>query len=335
MENNFLKTGGEIKNTVEPKPISQSSFAHVENNEIEKFNDLSGVTLGKMNVGLWYVENKQNLKKLVIILLVIISTFFWGYVVYNLVYYYTVGIRNDEKMIQAFVANKVINNDYTKENSAKELIPQSTRILSNGQNKYDFVVRVYNPNSDFSAEFNYDFFVDAEKVDSARGFIFPQETKYVSFLAKEFKVKPSRARVEINDVLWKRVDKHQIEEWDKFKKDHLNFVISGIKLQLDEQNNSSVMAVNHLDFDVVNRTAYNYYQVDFNILLMRGDNVVGITRYGLPEFMSMSSKHVNFVWLGDLDPSANLVITPEVNVLDNKVYMDFNGNVDNYPDVSE
>ncbi|MBT3949426.1 hypothetical protein HOF40_05065 [Candidatus Parcubacteria bacterium] len=76
-----------------------------------------------------------------------------------------------------------------------------------------------------------------------------------------------------------------------------------------------------IEFDILNNTAYNYWEPTFYIELIKGSRTAGIIYFVSSEFKSQEERHVDLrSYIKNLEVS-NIKVWPVVNVFDNSQYM--------------
>lgn len=293
---------------------------------VKRYKDQSGLTMRKLNIGLWYIEHKNILYKILIGFLIFISAVSWPYVIYSFAFYLSRGMADDQALLNDLVNSGRINHEAIVGLSPKELSFSSISMLSAGNNKYDFFTRVSNPNGRHGAEFFYYFSVGDKNTKSLNGFILPGESKYLLSLGNEFEFRPTNTQLKINGLEWVAIDRHKIPDWKNYNDSRLNISVSGVNFILSDQTGlSDKLKLNNLEFTAENKSVFNYWDVDFIILLYGGSNIVGVNNYSLNEFMSGQTKQVSISWPGEIGRVGKIEIFPEINILNDNIYIDYRG----------
>jgi hypothetical protein len=192
-------------------------------------------------------------------------------------------------------------------------------IISAGKEKYDLVAKISNTNSNWRVEFDYDFVVDGQALDTKSGFLLPNEEKFLLNLAVDSKVKPRRAEIEINNLRWQRIDPHKIPDYTVWHDERFNFVFEDVKFSPAVVRDS--LTISRASFSVKNATSYGFWNVGFYILLYRGSSIAGVTYVTISELGSGQTRPVEVSWFEPLSSVTQVKIFPEVNIFDEKVYM--------------
>jgi hypothetical protein len=314
------------KNEQEQQEQEKEQEKKEEEIDIKRFKDVSGLTLRKLNFGLWYVKHKLLLRRIFIGFLIVVSAVFWAYSIYGFAYYITRGVTEDELLVRGLVRSGQINHNAILSMSPKNLKFGRTRVFKSFGEKYDFLIRAENPNKRHGAEFEYFFIVGDKETTPKEGFILPGETKYFLSLSNEFSARPINARFKTRNFRWKRIDRHEIPDWDSYKNDRLSIEISGINfIPSNLSGLSEKIDLNQLEFTAVNGSAYNYWNVSYIILFFGGNNIVAVNQFDMEEFMSGEERQVSMRWPGAVGRVSKVEIIPEVNIMRDDVYIEIEG----------
>jgi hypothetical protein len=266
----------------------------------------------------WYVKHKTLLRKVLIGFLIALGVIFWGYGLYGLVnYYFIEGPKFSEAL-------KELSRPIDFEAARLRLQPKSLEagsvsVLSAGKEKYDLLVKIFNSNPDWYLEFDYNFVADGERSPQRKGFVLPEEEKFLLGLGTEARTKPRQTGLEINNLKWQRIDAHKIPNYASWRDERLNFVFENVKFLPAVIRDS--ITVSRASFVVKNLTAYGFWDVGLNILLYRGSSVAAVNYVTLEEFISGQNRPVEVSWFDSLPPITEVKVAPEVNIFDEGVYM--------------
>jgi hypothetical protein len=280
--------------------------------DLSKYQDPSGLSLKKLSFGLWFSEKRKIINRILIILLISISVFFFSYSIYNYVVYFL----NDS------VENEPLVTVTSPKNQVADLVifnPQAFKI--NGV--YDLSAFLKNPNDRFSATFKYCFLIGEEEFLCNTSFILPNEEKLLMAFNKEIDNLNTNVSLEISEIAWRRIDNREIPNWNQFLSERLNFSLRDVNLLASGDHDSSL---NDLSFVITNLSPYSYYEVPLNISFYRSENLVGIHRYIITNFMSGEDKIIHLNWVSNLSGVTQTEIQPEINILDESVYLKYQGN---------
>jgi hypothetical protein len=214
-------------------------------------------------------------------------------------------------------------NAYTQANAAQDLEVGDGRVISIGNNRYDFYTTIQNLNDDWWAEFTYSFLMDDGATDSRTGFILPSAEKPIAELAIESLSPIQSVSLVIEDVRWHRVDHHAVPDYPTWANDRIHFVVSTSSFEKETRFDGQTFG--RTSFTIENDTAYSYYDVGVFVLLLRGSSVVGVNRTTLTSLESGVESMVTVNWFGTLPSVSEVQIIPELNIFDLEVYKPLQG----------
>lgn len=313
------------------QPINQGKSPAKEKDieaKVKHYTGPEGITTKQLEVGLWYVEHKRLLKKIISGFLIVVGAVSWPYSIYSFADYLIRGMEEDRLLVRQLVNTASLGHDYVLKISARQLAVAPVGILKSSDKKYDFYVQLRNNNQKWWARFVYYFVADGRALPKANGFILPAETKYLMALAKDFSAKPTDARLVLENIQWQRIDQHQFPDWQAYFRSHLD--IESTEIDFIPSNASQLsekLNLNQLSFNVINRTAFNYWDVGFAILLYNGDSIVNINYYTLNDFMSEQKRLISLSWPGNLGRIDKIEIIPEIDIMKDDIYIKYEGGV--------
>lgn len=297
--------------------------------EVESYTDIEGLSTKQLNFGLWYVQNRKKIRGIVAVFLISVASISWLYSIYHFVHYYAIGIKEDERMVREIIENPAINHDYIISRGPRNLAVSGLEILRSNGGRYDLFVRMQNPNSEYSATFDYCFSARGEAIECSQDFILPNSSKYLMSLAQDDRGGIQNADFRITKMNWQRINLKKYPDWEKFQSERLNFQISGASFTPGSASGlSEQISLNTLEFTVKNNTAYNYWSVPLNIVLYGGPAISGVNKYEVTEFRSGESRNISFNWPGNLGGISDIVISPDLNILKDDIYMRYEGGTD-------
>jgi hypothetical protein len=293
--------------------------------DINRYKDPGGLTLQKMEVGLWYVEHRRIFIKAFMLILTAIGAVSWVYTFYHVIDYVAFGIKHDNQMVAELVRPSLIGHDYLEQTGARALEFGPVQIIpEDSENTYDFLAQIKNPNKKYFATFDYYFTSGGKTYGQASGFILPEENKYLVSLAQKTEGRPNETRLYVYNLSWSRVNSHLIPDWSEYLNDHLDISISDISFTpAAETILTEKLSLNDLNFTATNNTAYNYKSVDFNIFLTGPNGIIGVNRYIMNSFKSGKTQSITITWPGKFGRVDGVVITPEIDITRDDIYLKF------------
>ena len=288
--------------------------------DLDKFQDLEGLTLSKMNLGLWFVANRKYFILGFILLMIGASAGLYGYSTFNFFKYYFKERADAAKALKEGNLTSVNDPSRKTVQDLKQFTPQA---FGAGE-KLDLMTKVNNPNPNFSAAFNICFIDGQTKLACNDVIILPEETKYILSLGNAISTRPSQLKTEIKNLAWNRIDAHKYTNWKKFATERLDFTTADISFKTPSTSGvSDKLELNYLEFNITNNTAYNYWEVPLNIIFSSGTQIVGVNRHIAANFMAGEKRAVRIIWPGNIGSDAKVLVVPDINLLDDNVFMKY------------
>ncbi len=272
----------------------------------------------KFDFSLWFLKNRAKFFIGVVLFLIVLSAGLYLFSFYNL-YDYISGSKNEEGLLQELTNTNV---SLTAGRTAIDLETGNSQSFSHN-GRYDFIAKIKNPNSNFFAQVNYCFLSGEIELACGNSLIFPGETKYLMTLAISLDSRPGNLDLVLKNINWERVDGKKYPNWTEYFSDHSNFVITDTKFIAEKADTLTSGYIDEVSFSITNNSAYNYWEVPLSILLFRGDNLVGVNKYTISEFMSLDQKDVNLSWINSVKSVDRVEIIPDVNILDEDNYIKY------------
>ncbi len=277
----------------------------------------------------WFVTHKVILRNLGIAVWIVADVMLIAYALFGFVQYLLTGQTHDQQMVLDIARRlQVPSANRIKSEAAAPLDFGDGRVYTfdAGNDRFDFAVEVQNPNKDWYALVTYQFDIaggDATKTQTT--FILPGEKKFLSVLGdRRSEQSVSDVALKITNTLWSRIDQHEIMDTQKFITDHAAFDVIDAKFTqagLSSDNPIADNSGNSITFKITNKSAYNFWSLPLQIVLMRGGAVEGIEETQIKEFKTGETRPVdlrNYVKNQLVD---EVIVTPSVDVFDPSVYM--------------
>jgi hypothetical protein len=292
--------------------------------KVSKFRDLEGVTTANLNLGLWWVENREKIKKIIILILLVISVITWALFIVTFGYYILFGSRQDDLMIQQLSQGPSINHDLVMAMAAQDLSFVNVQSFKVADGRYDFMVQTTNPNRSFYAQFDYYFFVDGKATELRHGFILPSETKYFFTLGQALASPPDDIQFHITNLAWRKIDSRVFPDWENFSKERLNIAADDAQfIPARSTVLSEKVDLNELRFILHNNTIYNYWQVNLKIILSNSGNIIGVSEYSVANLITGENRDISMTIPGSVGHVDNIDIVPELDVTKKDIYLNY------------
>ncbi len=267
----------------------------------------------KFDFSLWFLKNRSKFFIFIVLFLLVLSAGLYLFSFYNL-YDYISGSKKEEGLLQELTNTNV---SLTPSRTAIDLEIGNIQSFSHNS-RYDFVSKVKNPNSNFFAEVNYCFYSGEIELACGNSMIFPEETKYLMALAISLDKQPDNLNLVLKNIGWERLDTKKYPNWSEYFSSRSNFAITEAKFTAEKADSGYI---NKVSFFITNNSAYNYWELPLSIVLFKGNTVVGVNRYIISEFMSLSQKDINLSWMNSVKSVDRVEVIPDLNILDEDNYI--------------
>jgi hypothetical protein len=258
--------------------------------------------------------------------LVIAGLVIWGVIDVVLVIFFLVTITtyvvqgsfDDSRSIGTIGQNAGVLHAAAVARLAKPILTNDAHVLTHDATTYDMYAVVENVNTEWYATFNYHFTAGQVTTPFALGNLMPSESRYLTALNVAAEKRPVGAQLVISDVVWHRVDHHEIVDTAAY-----------LEVRNDWQVTDEVYApdvvlaadtVGRSTFTLKNATAYSYFLPTFTVLLKRGGAVIGVNEVTLSQFMTGEARAVAVHWFGDIPTSGTVEVLPAINYFEAGVY---------------
>lgn len=290
-----------------PSPQNQNNF------------DMSERQLG---FAYWFVAHKILLKKIALGVFIAFDAVFLLYGIYGFVDYFLITGPKEKQML-AQLPKTLVDFRIIHQETARGMEILGTHLVPSS-GKYDLVAKLRNPNDKWRASFDYYFLIDGKPTDLKTGFILPKEDKFIFELAylpaqAGGAQGPKSLSFAISKVRWQKINPHQISNYDSWKKLRFNFSVSDITFNSAVKVDSRVFS--QADFKAKNLSAYDFWQVDFKVVLYRGPVIAGANFVHTEQFRAADSRNLAATWYEPIPGVTKIEVYPEVNIFGDSVYM--------------
>lgn len=291
--------------------------------DLKKYKNEDSLSLGQMKIGLWLSVNRRRLMRIIIIFLIICSATFFTYSSYHYIIYFLYGREADKKLTTSLTENLIDIQSYREATAPQIMLAGAVNsFLVN--DKQDFVVSLKNPNLNYYGVFDY-CLQDAQKNDVACGssFILPNSEKQLILPSQEIKDGSGKLTFQTVNVYWQRLNYHEIPSWDNYLKEHLNISVTNLVYLKPDYNARTPL--HEVSFTIKNNSPYHFAKLPLDILLSNGSSISGVNVYNLTNFMSLESRDLRISWPAAGERASNVEIIPDVNILDESVFLPYRG----------
>jgi len=265
----------------------------------QKIDDVSE---DQLKFGYWLLTHKDQLKNWLKYFLICLSSVLWLMVFYNLTIY-IIGLPQDDQIIQGIASQVVDFKGFAERNAIQPLQISAVQLIPTGNNHYDFVVPIANPNLNRGVlKLVYQFTAGAYTTPTATAVLLPAEHNYLMSLDNVSPVRLNNASLKIITTNWESL-------WNKINYPKPVVEVSNITSFNDDK--FSRLAVN---FQAKNLSVNNFWNVDFKVVLFSDNRIVGANRLTLDQFLSGEIREVEVNWYDPLPRVNKIEIVPMIDV---------------------
>ena len=258
--------------------------------------------------GYWWVLHRAAVRRTIEVLLGLVALTLCSFSLWQLTDW--LANRKAEEEVIARLVNQDINFEaYRQSNTPIPLVIGTVTAVPTTSGLYDLVAEVKNPNIKWGInELPFIFTVDGQII-RGKAFFLPFEEKYLVKLGVAFRNKPRQVSLSFDKYNWQRVK-------NLGDLPIPTFIIKDEKIeQLTPQDAGKPIGTS-LKFTMENISPYSYWQIGVTVVLSRTGSIQGVGQQVISDVISQSSRPVEFFWPGTLITADNLIVRPEVNVLD-------------------
>ena len=261
-------------------------------------------------ISYFFISNQIIFKRLAIVLLILLNLGIWifgGIKIGN----YIINSVDHKQTLKNFTSNYIDWVSLQKKDKPLPIKILSTNIIENKNNKYDFVAKVNNPNSNWKIdEVRFSFVVDGYMIDEKTEFILPGKNKYLTSFSYSSNSKPNNVELKINNIKWKKI-----------KTDGLNKlnIIDNIIISNKEFDANTNIA--QLKFSAFNNTHYNFWQIGWQIALYRNDVLYAFNYLTSDTFLSGDKRNVSATWLEPIKFPTKIEVIPDIDIFNSTNYI--------------
>ncbi len=267
----------------------------------------------QIEISYWFVTHKAQLKKILIIFLIILNIGIWGYGIYNWIFYFLT-TKDHEFLIKELIQEKINWSEYQLKARPQNLALSEITVLPSGKGYYDFVVEAENPNPKWAIlNVNYRFKWSNHQSRIQKSSFLPQEKKFLITLRASSSILPRNPQIEFSNIQWRRITPHfKIPKIDKseFPTKNVQFL-----------RRSEILNLDRIRFEVTNQTVYSFWEMALKIILYQGRKIVGINQITANQFFSKETRLLETSWIEPIPLITKIIIEPEVDILDPNIFI--------------
>jgi hypothetical protein len=281
---------------------------------------LRGLSPQELKFASWWVQHQLEVRRLGFGILLFFNALFWGYALWSVADAYAISFAR-ERLIPRRIALNQQRLAELETDRPQDLAIEDVGSIPLSEGKVDLYAVLQNPNAQWWAEVTYRFDVSGEPTPLKSSYVLPGSAQTVL----ELGFAPGSAggrngTLSVEQVRWHRMDpRFAGADFAAFAAPRADFVVDNV--DYDTSLLVGDRRVGQTTFDIHNRSAYGYWNMDAVVRLIRGASVVGITQVNLRELSPGEKRRVQVVWPEPPVGVSRTEVAPQVNVLDPSVYM--------------
>lgn len=274
----------------------------------------------KLKIGYWLISNKIFFKRFFIFFLIIANVIILSFSGARIIKYYTIERVKFDKMLSDINLFSINFEFYQKKNKALDLQISELDVISIGNNKYNLIAKVSNPNTKkwIAESVEYYFYSNNFQSEHKKSFILPGEKKFLTIFNAENDSVIQNPKLFISNIKWKKIDEKDIATFSNKVEEMTDFQIK--KTDFSSLRNLQIKdSGSSINFLVKNNTIYNYYEVGFFIITYSGPIITSVNYLRLDNFIAGGEKTAEIRWQQVIPRPSQIIIKPEINILDENI----------------
>ncbi|MFH1287031.1 MAG: hypothetical protein ABII02_04780 [Candidatus Magasanikbacteria bacterium] len=290
-------------------------------NGFKKYKDPTGeFTNAQLSTSTWFVKNRELLKRIglgIIIawctVTVVYSMILWGK-------YFIFDYQKDQALYRSQVLGFT---NYESIHALYEAVPIETlrpQVFEAAPGKYDFVTDVINSNERWVAKITYKHVHSRGETQPEETILLPLTRRPVVSFGASVDGTPSGAQLLILDTTWFKINAHVVPAVGPYMAERLDFFTEFIGFFPARASEGS--SSHGIDLDLINETAYSYWQPQFYIELFNNQRRVGVLPLIIEQFRAGDELGLGLRSLAPDLSVSEIAVHPIINVFDSSEFMD-------------
>lgn len=257
----------------------------------------------------FFIANQIFLKRFLVVFLILTNIFLWWTSGVKLVNYLS-DTKNYEKIILSLNTPIIDWQKIRENNKQQDLQIISVDKISLGNNKYNLVAKVYNPNSRWSvANLNYAFVIDGFVLDWQDDFINTESNKYLFNFSYTSQNYPQEVTLKLGQIYWSPIDLNKRK--DAVPIDQLEI----LNTNFTQSENQAIV-----DFEILNKSYFNFWQIGLQVILFQGERIVGVNYLTTSGLLSSERRKLSTAMLEKISPPSRIEIIPDIDIYNKNNY---------------
>lgn len=258
--------------------------------------------------GMYFLQHKALFIRLAWLVALLILVTIYGVLIFNLISYFR-GASWTE--LAESVKQKGAWSVYHNEKAPLEIELGQAQALTLGNNLYNLVATIKNPNPDWLvSSLDYRFIVNGQALSSKTAFLNASDQHLLLQLGYRSDSSIGSVNVEIDNVRWQRLDSETPQ---------IFWPISELKYQAEGSvvvNGVTVNLPTQVSWQAQNKSLFNFWEVAWQVALFDNDRIIGVAEINERDFQSLETRSMEATWAYNLPRATRAEVWPILNWLD-------------------
>lgn len=258
--------------------------------------------------GMYFLQHKALFIRLAWLVALLILATIYGVLIFNLIGYFR-GASWTE--LAESVKQKGAWSVYHNEKAPLEIELGQAQALTLGNNLYNLVATIKNPNPDWLvSSLDYRFIVNGQALSSKTAFLNASDQHLLLQLGYRSDSSIGSVNVEIDNVRWQRLDSETPQ---------IFWPISELKYQAEGSvvvNGVTVNLPTQVSWQAQNKSLFNFWEVAWQVALFDNDRIIGVAEINERDFQSLETRSMEATWAYNLPRATRAEVWPILNWLD-------------------
>lgn len=263
-----------------------------------------------LRLNYWFLNHKDQLKKWWIIALLILDGLLLVFWVVAAFAARTDGVAVQRQLLERSKATLFAAD--VRADLASPLGLGTPVAVPSGTNTVDLIVELKNPNGPYVAEsVEYRFVYGDQALPVRQTFVLPKTSRFVfeSNIPLQAGKTPT---VNLVSVHWRRPKQGKLLSQLSFKVDKVSLDVSALTTGTPPQSAPKVQAT------IVNTSIFSFREVEVSIAVLDRDRPVAAERVVVNDWQTFAKQTVNAQWVRTIPAGAKVIVTPQLNPLDER-----------------
>lgn len=289
-------------------------------NKINQYIDTTGQLSNRhLVLGTFYLKHKLLLQKIGTGFLIAWCVVFMGFSMWKWGEYLFFGYWQDQDYLARYAQSNQNYANIQNIYKAQDLKISDIRIFATSKDMYDLLANIENPNERWIAKVSYHFNYSGGETEVQTTTIMPLSKRPAAIFGVESNSFPSSVNFVIDTVEWKSVNAHEVSDVNVFLAERNLFSIDNFIISDPSLTGVSIPSIS---MDIVNQSAFSYWEPVFLVELINGQQVVGYIYLYFDKILSFSTESVELRYFNQNTQFSNIRLIPIIDYFDESKYID-------------